>query len=313
VLPAKILRQSTKKPPALRAHSRGAGCFLPDADPTQYWRFSLKGRFGIMIKKALISAVALTLVGGFFFGRDLFSYVGTSVGWVKGSVRDAVPIEFEIERARKMVKNLVPDIRKNMHAIAREEVEIQRLESQIAETEGRLDRDKSSVLKLKSDLESGSDTYQYASHKYSRNEVKKDLTHRFELYKTNEATLTSLREIMSARQRSLNAAQQKLADMQVQKRQLEVQVENIEARLKMVEAAQTTCDYNFDDSQLSRVKELLTDLHTKLEVSERLVNSEAHYGGEIEIEETISDDIVDEVTHYFTTKQQPQVAASPSH
>lgn len=265
-----------------------------------------------MIKKAIISAVALTMLGGFFFGRDLFSYVGTSVGWVKGSVRDAVPVEFEIERARKMVKNLVPDIRKNMHAIAREEVELQRLERQIAETEGRLDRDKVGMLKLKSDLESGSSTFQYASHSYSRNDVKKDLSHRFERFKTNEATLGSLREIRNARQRSLHAAQQKLADMQVQKRQLEVQVENIEARLKMVEAAQTTCDYNFDDSQLSRVKELLTDLHTKLEVSERLVNSESNYGGEIELEETISDDIVDEVTHYFKDKEQPQVAAKPS-
>ena len=265
-----------------------------------------------MIKKALISAAALTMLGGFFFGRDLFSYVGTSVGWVKGSVRDAVPIEFEIERARKMVKNLVPDIRKNMHAIAREEVEIQRLDKQIAETESRLDRDKVGMLKLKTDLESGNNSFQYASHSYTRNEVKKDLTHRFDRFKTNEATLASLREIRGARQRSLQAAQQKLADMQVQKRQLEVQVENIDARLKMFEAAQTTCDYNFDDSQLSRVKELLSDLHTKLEVSERLVNSESHFGGEIELEETVSEDIVDEVTQYFHDKDQPQVAVNPA-
>lgn len=266
-----------------------------------------------MIKKALISAAALLLVGGFLFGRDLFSYVGTSVGWVKDSVRDTVPIEFEIERARKMVKNLVPDIRKNIYAIAREEVEIQRLDKQIAETADRLERDKVSMLKLKTDLESGNQAFQYASHEYTRNEVKKDLAHRFERFKTNEATLASLREIQTARQRSLHAAQQKLADMQAQKRQLEVQVENIEARLKMLEAAQTTCDYNFDDSQLSRVKELLSELHTKLEVSERLVNSEAVFGGEIEMEESVSEDIVDEVTQYFNTKEQPQVAANPTH
>ena len=100
--------------------------------------------------------------------------------------------------------------------------------------------------------------------------------------------------------------------MQVQKRQLEVQVENIEARLKMVEAAQTTCEYNFDDSRLSRVKELLSDLHTKLEVSERLVNSESHFGGEIQLEESVSEDIVDEVTQYFDAQPQPQVAATPA-
>ena len=53
------------------------------------------------------------------------------------------------------------------------------------------------------------------------------------------------------------------------KRKLEVDVEHLEARLKMVEAAQTTSDYAFDDSRLSRVKELITDLRTRLDVAER--------------------------------------------
>ena len=80
-----------------------------------------------MIRKAILGAAVVVLAAGFFFGRDVFSYATTSVGWVKGSVKNSVPIEFEIERARKMVKNLVPDIRKNMHTIAQEEVELERL------------------------------------------------------------------------------------------------------------------------------------------------------------------------------------------
>ena len=47
---------------------------------------------------------------------------------MKQTVRNSVPVDFEIERWRKMVKNLVPDIRKNMHVIAQEEVEVERLE-----------------------------------------------------------------------------------------------------------------------------------------------------------------------------------------
>jgi hypothetical protein len=80
----------------------------------------------------------------------------------------------------------------------------------------------------------------------------------------------------------------------------------------MVEAAQTTAEYNFDDSRLGRVKELLADLHTKLEVSERLVNSDARFGGEIPVIEPVSDNIVDDVTEYFSDSDDaPQVAANP--
>jgi hypothetical protein len=75
-----------------------------------------------MIKKSLMAVGGLSLLMVLFFGRDAASYVRTSFGWMKDTVRSQVPVEFEIERARRMVKNLVPDIRQNMHVIAQEEV-----------------------------------------------------------------------------------------------------------------------------------------------------------------------------------------------
>jgi chromosome segregation ATPase len=265
-----------------------------------------------MIKKLVIGSGIALVLGALFFGRDVFSYLGTSIGWVKDSVKDSVPIEFEIERARQMVKNLLPDIRKNMYTIAKEEVEIERLNRQVADIESRLAQDREGIMKLKNDLGKPDEVFQYASHKYTRGDVKADLAHRFERYKINEATLASLREIAQARGRSLEAARRKLENMIAQRRQLEVEVENVESRLKMVEAAQTSADYNFDDSRLGRVKELLADLHTKLEVSERLVNSDARFGGEIPVVEPVADNIVDQVTEYFSDGP-ATVASQSSH
>jgi len=105
--------------------------------------------------------------------------------------------------------------------------------------------------------------------------------------------------MQQARQRSLEAARQKLEGMLASKRQLEVEVEHLEARLKMVEAAQTTSDYQFDDSQLSRAKELVTDLRTRLDVAEKLVNSDGYLSGEIPLAEPAPENIVEEVTEYF--------------
>lgn len=252
-----------------------------------------------MIKKAIVAGVGVALVGTFLFGRDVASYVGTSAGWIKDSVKGSVPVEFEIERARRMVHDLVPDIRKNMHLIAREEVEVDRLSDQIAQTASQQDQDKENLVRLKSDLSTDAPTFHYAGRSYTRDQVKLDLANRFERYKTRDLTLESLREMYDARQRSLDAARQKLEGMLASKRQLEVEVQNLEARLKMVEAAQTTSEHSFDDSQLSRAKELITDLRSRLDVAERLVGSEGFFQGEIPLNEPVADDIVDQVTQYL--------------
>lgn len=252
-----------------------------------------------MIKKGLAVAGGLMLVGFLFFGRDTISYISTSAGVVKDSVHDSVPIEFQIKRARDMIDDLVPEIRKNMHVIAREEVQIERLENQITSMEDRLAREKDELLRLKADLSSGDDVFQYAGRSYSEDQVRTDLARRFERYKTGEATLASLEEIHAARKRSLDAARQQLEGMWASKRQLAVEVENLEARLQMVQAARTTNDHQFDDSHLGRVKELISDLRSRLDVAERLANADTHFEGEIPLEETAPADIENQITEYF--------------
>jgi chromosome segregation ATPase len=270
-----------------------------------------------MIKKAILVTAGVCLVGLVFFGRDALSYFRTSAGWVKESVRGSVPMDFEIDRARRMVKELVPDIRKNMHVIAKEEVEVENLKKQIAHTVARLDKDKGELVRLKTDLGTGNNVFQYAGRSYSANQVKVDLANRFERYKTNDATLASLREIQNARERSLAAAREKLEGMLAAKRKLEVDVEHLEARMKMVEAAQTTSDCTFDDSRLSRVKELITDLRTRLDVAERLTTAEGAFHDEIPLSDdaTAPANIVDEVTEYLhldPAHQVAEVAAGPA-
>jgi chromosome segregation ATPase len=238
-----------------------------------------------------------------FFGRDAASYIRTSAGWVKDSVKSSVPVEFEIERARQMVKNLIPDIRRNMHVIAQEEVEVERLDKQITQTSTTLDKDRTEILRLKTDLATVQPVYQYAGRSYTVTQVKVDLANRFERYKTHEATLASLRDIQAARRKSLDAARQKLEGMLVAKRQLEVDVENLEARFKMVEVAQTTCDFNIDDSQLGRVKDLIAEVRTRLNVAERLVNTQGELNEEIPLTAPQSDNIIDQITEYFGVEQ----------
>ena len=250
-----------------------------------------------MIRKAIIGTGVL-LLGLLFVGRDLASYVRTSAGYVKDSVADCVPTEFQIERARGMIDGLVPEIKRGMHKIAKEEVAVEQFEKQIADARAKLKHDEAELVRLRTDLVSGKDVFEYGHRTYSPEQVQLDLARRFERYKTNEATVASLEETYQARQTGLEAARQRLEGIRAEKRQLEVDVENIQARLQMVAAAQTTADYNFDDSRLGRVKELIVELRTDLDVAERLVNADSFYPDEIPLDEP-PEDIVEQVAEHF--------------
>jgi hypothetical protein len=70
----------------------------------------------------------------------------------------------------------------------------------------------------------------------------------------------------------------------------------------MVEVAQTTSDFNFDDSQLARTKELINDIHTRIDVAEKLVDSEGYFQDEIPLdEEPEAGDVSNEIAEYFNT------------
>jgi predicted nucleic acid-binding Zn-ribbon protein len=176
---------------------------------------------------------------------------------------------------------------------------VERADKQIGDLEENLDKERAEMLRLKNDLATTKTSFEYGTRGYTRDEVMTDLARRFERYKTHEATLASLKEIRTARSRSLDAARQKLDGMLAAKRQLEVDVENLEARLAVVEVAQTTSSYHIDESQLGRARELIADVRTRLNVAERMVHVEDKLQGEVPLDAPTPANIADQVGEYF--------------
>jgi chromosome segregation ATPase len=255
-----------------------------------------------MLKKSVYAAGGALLLMTLLFGRDACSYVSTTVGWMKDSVRESIPLEFEIERARKMLADLEPEIRRNMHLIAKEEVDLERLENQIDRLDEKLASDQSGLMQLKAHLDTGQDYFYHAGQRYSEQQVRADLSNRFERFKTGDQTLANLRKVQDARQRSLEAARQQLEGMLAAKRNLIVDVENLEARKKMVEVAQTASDFNFDDSRLARTKELITSIRTRIEVAEKMMDADLHFQEGIPLDQPSDEDIAEEIATYFDAR-----------
>jgi len=236
-----------------------------------------------MLKKSLLTLAVAGTLGTLAFGRDLYSYLRTAGGEARQALKAGVPIEFEIQRARDMVESLIPEVRTCMHVIAEEEVNIDHLNREIAKAETGLERQKSEILVMRKDLESNQATFQYASRRYTADEVRQDLAQRFQRFKTVESTLASQQEIRRQRERSLVAAREKLESMLNEKRTMEVEIEHLEARLKQVQAAQAANHLSVDDSGLSRARQLITELNKQLDVETRLMDSQGHFTGLIPV------------------------------
>jgi chromosome segregation ATPase len=186
-----------------------------------------------------------------------------------------------------------------MLAIAREEVEVEQIEKQIADTETRLADQKQDVLRLRADLSTGKEVFTYGRRAYTVEQVKLDLSNRFDRYQTGERTLKSLQEKYNARSNALKAAQEKLQALMSAKNDLEAEIESLEAQAEMVAAAEAANAYHFDDSKLGRVRQLVSELQTRLDVAARMANSESYYSGQIQLNDEAPENIADRVSEYF--------------
>lgn len=248
-----------------------------------------------LAKVGIIGALGATAL----FGTGAWSYVKTGVQTASSTVRDSVPLEWEIKRARQMIEDLKPEITKNLQIVAREEVGVERLAEEIDKKEVQLTKSRTDIMRLKDDLQSGSVRFVYAGRTYSDDQVKEDLANRFKQFQTHEQTTDKLSQVLAARQKNLNAARQKLDEMLSAKRELEVEIENLQARMTMVQVAQTSNPVSIDDSHLSDTRQLLDSIRSRIDVSERLVASEGALEGNILLDDPTSPDLLDEIASYF--------------
>lgn len=258
-----------------------------------------------MVRKIAVSAVTVAAIGGLMLGKDVFSYARTGVASARDRIKSEVPIEFEIERARREVQRLIPEVRKSMYLIAREQVEVARLQEGIAKRETSLQKQEEAILALSGDLKSQDSRFVYAGHKYSQKDVEKDLAERFNRFKIAEDTLSRERQLLTAKTTALESNRSTLEGMLSQKRDLEVQLEQLEARLRTIAARKQIHGLEVDDSHLQRVKGLIQTIERRLDVEDAVLVAEGELHGLIPVEaEQASEpgDVARQIDEYFRSR-----------
>ncbi|MCA9025905.1 MAG: hypothetical protein KDA86_11925 [Planctomycetaceae bacterium] len=257
-----------------------------------------------MLKKAFIGSMAVVTASTFFFGRDAMSYLATGATSLRDAVRSEVPIEFEMERAKKEVADLIPAIHQSLKVVAEQQVSVENLRANIDQKTAALEEQEEAILALNEDLKTGDEQFVYAGHTYSVNEVQRDLTERFNRFKTAENTLKDQQQILAAKEKALEQHRSTLEDMLSQKKTLEVELERLMARMQMINARKQISSVSVDDSQLAKAKALINEIDQKLDVEAKLLDAEGNFLGLIPVETKTEEsvDIAFQVDSYFSSK-----------
>lgn len=264
-----------------------------------------------MLKKMIVGSLAATLVAGFVFGKDMFSYATTACTNVRDAVKSEITPEFELGRIRNEIDKLMPEIRQHMTVVAEQSVDVKDLERDIAKKVFHLDDQKDAIFALRADLTSSGDKFTYRHVSYTRGEVESDLSQRFEAFRAGEDAVKRDRQILAAQKQTLRANQQKLDSMLGRKQELSVLVSQVEARLKTIQAAEAVNNIEVDDTKLARVEGLIKDLNHVLDVRESLLETEGHVVGRIPVEADTVDvqtDVVTEIDQHFGLASDSEVA-----
>lgn len=253
-----------------------------------------------MIKKLLIGVTLPVAAGMFLFGTDAYSYLTTSAKKVRGELKSNVPVEFELDRLKLMISDLIPDIQNNMHVIAEEEVDVEVLGDQIERTEENLAQERIQIKKLRSDINNANRKFYLSRNRLATGaDVRQELYLRFERFKDAVATLKARKAIYAAREKALASTRDKLEGMLAERRNLEVQVSHLEARLRMLQAMQTTSEFSFDDSRLVRCRKLVRELRKRLDVAQRLIEQDGRLVEWLSEESEVPEDLSQRIDEYF--------------
>ncbi len=255
-----------------------------------------------MFKKLIVGGLLVAGLGTFVFGRNALSYIKTCGKEIRQTVKNQMPIEFEVKHAEQLVEDLVPEIRHAMHVIAEQQVELETLEKAVTNREKGIVKQKEAILALREKLEGDGTKYVIAGRSYSEQQVEKDLATRFRRFKLAEETLQREQEILQARQSSLQANEEHLATLISTKKDLEAQLAQLDARMRAIQAAEAASDVqHLDDSALNRAKSLISELNTQLDIKERLLDTNTQITGSIPVERELEPqvNVTEEIDTYF--------------
>ena len=268
-----------------------------------------------MFKSVVLLGLGVFLVAVLLFGPHAFDYVRGSVNHIQRGVANKVPIEFELERAKDMLEEIIPEMHANVKLISQEEVEIAALKAEIDSTVKPMAMERQSIENLNQQLCMHKASYQVGGHQFTRQELTDDLANRFERFKESEMLKQSKEKMLNIREKSLASAIKTLENTKKNKQLLENKIASLESQYRLIQASSVGTEYSIDNSKISQTEKLIGQIKKRLDVAERVLANEGKFlesktTAEFTVEDAVSEqELIGQIRDYFNsdieTKEEP--------
>ena len=263
-----------------------------------------------LIKWSAMGGAVLIGAGLLFFGKDLFSYAFSSGRMIKTAVKDTIPVQFEIQRARDLLEDLIPEMHANLRLVAEEEVEVASLEKKVVQEREWVSGERSDIQRLRKDLDVHPAAYATGDGRDSVDQ----LSQKFERFRTRELLLSGNEKLLQNRKRTLQAAIQRLEKTRLARVELAAQIEGLEGQFHLLQAQGTSCDLRLSDTKLAQTQRLLGDLKKRLAVAQRVLEREATFTETSPAPSVTPERLKDEIDTHFgagAPKPAPESVTAP--
>jgi DNA repair exonuclease SbcCD ATPase subunit len=247
------------------------------------------------IKFGTLTAGVGLLAGGLVLGGDLGSYIRSSCHSMQVSIKDNIPVEFQLRRARDLLDGVGPELHANVRRVAEQEVEIASLKGDLDQSRQSLAVEKHRIQMLRDCLNTSQTSYTFDGIDFTRQQVEHDLGRQFAHFREAEAALKARTQLLESRQQSLAAAMEAMESAKAQKATLEAQVEGLEAQYRLVQAASAGTKFQLDGGRLAQAQNVVDDIRKQLAVTEHVLAHEAKFTRPIPVDAIDEKDLLQQV------------------
>jgi hypothetical protein len=248
-----------------------------------------------MIKKLILVVMALVALGAVYAidpGGHATAVTSYFKGWFKPS------LDYEIRRAEGLVARLDDSIKENQEFLAKEKVQLAKLEESVDKDRVAVEKKRDHVLALRNKMGKGEQLVSVGASK--RGELARELSQ----LKIMDRKYDTNRKILDVRKQRFTSLRDKVGEMLASKETMKLKLEEMKADLEAVRLDEAHAQqYSVDDSDFKRATELLEQIDTEVKTRRELVEMRrtTEETPEVKAEENVN--VVEEVDAYLSASR----------
>jgi len=225
-----------------------------------------------MLKKALVAGVVVvvSLLTINYVFPNACSHARLWLKHRRERAQASVPLEQEIDRLKMEVQRLEEEDDRHFDAVAKQVVEVKKLQREIGSHRARLNKDLDLLRARKASLvAAGEDRLvSYEGQKIDREQFVDAFDALATRYDIEEAELKSQEEELAHRQEKLEESRKKLAELKLARQKLKTRIVALEKRLANAERRQAADAGTIDDANYVKVAKDLENVEDRIAVKE---------------------------------------------